>query len=73
MAESCCKQLGAWISSIDNRGVQGKRSLDRQGQEARQVAQAAKDFRLNFLRNLKPDHPLYHSAEARAARGETLG
>jgi hypothetical protein len=27
-------------------------------------------FRLNFLRNLKPDHPLYHSPEARQARGE---
>jgi hypothetical protein len=33
-------------------------------------ATAARKFRLDFLRNLKPEHPLYHSAEARAARGE---
>ena len=34
------------------------------------IAQAAQNFRLNFLRNLKPEHPLYPSTEARAARGE---
>jgi hypothetical protein len=32
---------------------------------------AATDFRLQFLRSLKPEHPLYRSAEARAARGES--
>jgi hypothetical protein len=28
------------------------------------------DFRLEFLRDLKPEHPLYNSSEARAARGK---
>ena len=40
--------------------------------EKREAAQSARDFRLNFLRNLKPDHPMYHSLEARAARGEAV-
>ena len=36
----------------------------------REAAQKARDFRLNFLRNLKQDHPLFKSPEARSARGE---
>jgi hypothetical protein len=38
--------------------------------EKREAAQKSRDFRLSFLRNLKPEHPLYKSPEARAARGE---
>jgi hypothetical protein len=34
------------------------------------MAEKARSFRVNFLRGLKPDHPLYNSPEARAARGE---
>ena len=34
------------------------------------MADKARSFRVNFLRSLKPDHPLYASPEARAARGE---
>jgi hypothetical protein len=34
------------------------------------MADKARSFRANFLRSLKPGHPLYTSAEARAARGE---
>lgn len=34
------------------------------------VAARRAQSRLNWLRSLKPDHPLYNSSEARAARGE---
>jgi four helix bundle protein len=70
LAESCARQLTAWTASIEGSPVQGKRHLTGEVKEKRQAAQKARDFRLNFLRNLKPDHPLYSSAEARAARGE---
>jgi hypothetical protein len=40
--------------------------------QKRETARKANEFRLNFLRNLKPAHPLYRSAEARAARGEVV-
>jgi four helix bundle protein len=70
MAESCARQLTAWTTSIDSSRVQGKRHLTGEVKERRAVAQKAKDFRQNFLRNLKPEHPLYPSPEARSARGE---
>jgi four helix bundle protein len=70
MAESCARQLTAWTASIDSSPVQGKRHLTGEVKERRETAQKAKDFRQNFLRNLKPEHPLYNSPEARAARGE---
>jgi four helix bundle protein len=70
MAESCARQLTAWTTSIDSSPVQGKRHLTGEVKERRETARKAKDFRLNFLRNLKPEHPLYKSPEARAARGE---
>jgi four helix bundle protein len=70
LAESCAKQLTAWTASIESSMVQGKRHLTGEVKQQREVAQKARDFRLNFLRNLKPEHPLYHSSEARAARGE---
>ena len=70
MAESCAKQLTAWTASIEDSPVQGKRHLTGVVKQQRETAQKAKDFRLNFLRNLKPEHPLYKSSEARAARGE---
>ncbi len=70
LAESCAKQLTAWTASIENSPVQGKRHLTGEAKEKREAASKALDFRLNFLRNLKPPHPLYNSPEARAARGE---
>ena len=72
LAESCARQLTAWTVSIGNSPVQGKRHLTGAVKEQREVAQKARNFRLNFLRNLKPEHPLYSSPEARAARGELV-
>ena len=70
LADSCVKQLTAWTRSIEASPVQGKRHLTRETREKQRAAQAAQSFRLNFLRNLKAEHPLYHSPEARVARGE---
>jgi len=69
-AESCARQLTGWSGSIQKLEFEGNPHLSGTAQKARQVAQQAKDFRLDFLRKLKPDHPLYNSAEARAARGQ---
>ncbi|MBI4659981.1 MAG: four helix bundle protein [Verrucomicrobia bacterium] len=73
LAESCARQLTAWTGSIEASPVQGKRHLTPEIKERRTVADKAAAFRLNFLRGLKPDHPLYKSREARAARGEAEG
>jgi four helix bundle protein len=68
LAESCARQLTAWTGSIDASPVQGKRHLTGEVKQRREAADKARNFRLNFLRNLKPMHPLYNSDEARAAR-----
>lgn len=70
LAESCARQLTAWTASIENSPVQGKRHLTGEVKEKREAADKAREFRIRFLRSLKPDHPLYNSTEARAARGE---
>jgi four helix bundle protein len=72
LTESCARQLTAWTSSIEDSPVQGKRHLTGAVKKQREGAQKARDFRLSFLRQLAPGHSLYNSAEARAARGETL-
>jgi hypothetical protein len=72
LAESCARQLTAWTGAIESSPVQGKRHMTDAVKERREVAQKVSEFRLNFLRNLKPEHPLYKSSEARAARGEKV-
>jgi len=73
LAESCARQLTAWTTSNDSSPVQGKRHLTGEVKERREAAEKAQNFRLSFLRDLKPAHPLFNSAEARAARGEPEG
>jgi four helix bundle protein len=70
LAESCARQLTAWTGSLEASPVQGKRHLSAQVRQQHEAADKARAFRLNFLRGLKPGHPLYSSTEARAARGE---
>ena len=70
LAESCARQLTAWTGSIEGSPVQGKRHIAAPERGRREMADKDRSFRLNFLRGLKPDHPLYASAEARAARGK---
>jgi len=73
LAESCAKQLTAWRGSIEAGPVQGKRHLSPEMKERRAVTDKAAEFRLKFLRGLKPQHPLHDTPEARAARGEAVG
>lgn len=40
--------------------------------ERRAGVDKAKEFRLHFLRGLKPEHPLHDTPEARVARGEAV-
>ncbi len=70
VAESCSRQLRAWADSLQNSDIRGPRHLNQKMRERIRVASKAREFRLNFLRNLKPEHPLYRTPEARAARGE---
>jgi four helix bundle protein len=70
LANSCARQLTAWMGSVEVAPVQGKRNFTNQERESRRVALAARNFRLNFLRSLKAEHPLYNCSEARVARGE---
>ncbi len=70
LAESCARQLTGWTGAITDSPVQGKRYLAGEQREQREMTRKAQEFRVNFLRNLKPEHPLYRSEEARAARGE---
>ena len=72
LAESCARQLTAWSGSLESSPVQGKRHLPAPERARREMADKARQFRENFLRSLTPDHPLYKSAEARAARGEPM-
>lgn len=72
LAESCARQLTAWSKALDESGVKGKRHLTPPARAQKEAAQKSSDFRLNFLRSLTPEHPLYKTAEARAARGEKV-
>ena len=72
LAESCARQLTAWTASLEGSPVQGKRHVAAPERERREMADKARNFRVNFLRNLKPNHPLYGSPEACAARGEPV-
>jgi four helix bundle protein len=72
LAESCARQLTGWMESIEASPVKGKRHLTPELKQQRTMARKVDEFRQNFLRNLKPDHPLYRTYEARLARGEKL-
>ncbi|MEW6160223.1 MAG: four helix bundle protein [Verrucomicrobiota bacterium] len=70
LAESCARQLTGWSGSIEQFPFEGRRHLTEKERASRARAQKVMDFRLEFLRDLKPEHPLYNSSEARAARGK---
>lgn len=72
-AESCSRQLRGWADSLQNSVIQGPRHLNEKTRERDRTARKAREFRLNFLRAMKPAHPLYRTREARAARGEPEG
>lgn len=70
LAESCAQQLKNWHASSEASSGDGEEQLSEKERQALDFAQRAKDLRLSFLRGLQPDHPLYNSPEAQAARGE---
>ena len=72
LAESCARQLTGWAGAVDKLPFEGRRHLPAREREPRQAAESARNYRLNFLKDLKPTHPLYRSPEARAARGEPV-
>ena len=70
LAESCARQLTGWSGAVDKLPFEGRRHLPEQQRSQRDAAQKSHDYRLKFLKSLKPSHPLYNCSEARAARGE---
>jgi four helix bundle protein len=72
LAESCARQLTGWAGAVDKLPFDGRRHLPQRELATRQAAQKSKEFRVNFLKNLKTTHPLYNSSEARTARGELV-
>ena len=72
LAESCARQLTGWEDAVDKLPFEGRRHLPQRERAPREAAQKARDYRLNFLKNLKASHPLYNSTEARVARGEIV-
>ena len=70
LADSCARQLTGWEKSIEKLPFNGRRHMPEQEKQKREADQKAREFKLTFLRNLSPTHPLYNSAEAREARGE---
>ena len=72
LAESCARQLTGWAGALDNLPFEGRRHMPQQQRSQREATQKASEYRLRFLKSLKPSHPLYNSSEARAARGELV-
>ncbi|HTL54197.1 MAG TPA: four helix bundle protein [Candidatus Limnocylindrales bacterium] len=72
LAESCARQLNGWSTSVQRLMFDGRRQMPEDMRAANEAAEKGREFRLAFLRGLKPGHPLYNSLEARQARGEKL-
>ncbi len=70
LADECVRQIAGWVRYLEESEVQGKRHLTPERRREKQAGEAARKYRLQFLLGLKPDHPLYNSPEAQAARGE---
>lgn len=68
LAATCAQRLEGLPASADAEPEEARPELLNKEKQALQFVQKAKDLRLSFLRGLKPDHPLYNTAEAQAAR-----
>lgn len=68
LAESCARQITGWSASIQKLPFEGKRHLPERERKSRETKTKVADFRLKFLQSLKPDHLLYDTEEAKAAR-----
>jgi hypothetical protein len=72
-AESCARQLTAWERSIEQLPFKGRRHMPHSQRSSAEASRKAHEYRIKFLLSIKPEHPLYNSPEARAARGEPEG
>jgi four helix bundle protein len=70
-AESCAKQLTGWAGAVDKLSFEGAPPLAGTGAAITRDGTEESGFPAEFPEDLKPDHPLYSSSEARAARGES--
>lgn len=68
LAESCARQLTGWEVSLQKLSFEGPRHLPEKERKTRESKKKFTNFRQQFLRTLKPDHPLYNTPEAQAAR-----
>ena len=68
LADSCERQLNVWSMAVENGKFTGKRRVGR----AKEPFAAAREYRVKWLKGLKPEHPLFNSTEAREARGEVV-
>ncbi len=68
LAESCARQLTGWAGAVEKLPFTGQRRMPEKTKRTRETAKKTTDFRARFLANLSPDHPLYHTPEAEAAR-----
>ncbi len=68
LAQSCSKQLTAWVTSIEASPIEGKRHQTAEVKSQRKSDQAARDMRALFLSRIGPDHPLYSTEDAKKAR-----
>jgi four helix bundle protein len=67
-AESCSRQITGWAASIEDSPIDGKRHLTGSTRARKEAAEASLDLRRQFLLSIAPQHPLYSTPEAVAAR-----
>jgi four helix bundle protein len=70
LSDGCVKQIMGWTQYLEGSDVKGKRHLTPERRREKRVDDTARRFRRDFLLGLKPEHPLYNTDEAKAAREE---
>ncbi len=67
-AETCIKQIMGWTQYLEDSDVQGKRHLTPGRRQEMEAIHSTRKYKRLFLRSISPDHPLYPTEEAQAAR-----
>ncbi len=71
LAKSCSRQITAWIGSIEESSIKGKRHLTGDQKRLRNANDSLGNFRQKFLNEIGPEHALYNSPEAIEARKQS--
>lgn len=58
MAESCSRQLRGWADHLQNSEIKGQRHLNQKTRAGYQSQKEAREFEVELLEKLPPDHPL---------------